>query len=173
MIARKAEVGRSLVRAVRGRRPFADFRPFAGDERAVQYDILRILWSGSCDAYGVMAELAKEPGVRPGPEIVYPTLQMLEAGDFVTGRCVAGKRVYTIGPKGSEYLAGGCEPERAAGSSEAAEDVPPIGRGIRTLRGLRSVLREIVRTRDVERYVEASAIVERARRELHALLSPR
>ncbi len=170
MTAWQAELRRAFAEAAPRRRPVGDRRPLAEPEQAgLEYDILRILWAGPCAGSGIMDELGKEPGARCGPEVVYPTLQMLEDGDFVSGRCVAGKRVYTLAPKGSEFLANGREPERA-GSSEASKDVPPVARGIRTFRGLRSALREIVRTRDPERYAQASAILERARLELLALL---
>jgi DNA-binding PadR family transcriptional regulator len=185
MIAWKAELGRSFARAAaRKGRPFGGRRPLAEAEPAgLEYEILRVLWHDPRHGYGIMEELAKERGSRPSPEAVYPALQMLEEGDFVTGRLAEGKRVYALAPKGSEFLANGREPERARRRDPGADapfaKVHPIARGLRgpggprAPFGLRSALREIARTRDAELYADALAIVERALLELRTLLARR
>jgi DNA-binding PadR family transcriptional regulator len=110
-------------------------------------------------------------GYRPSPGSVYPALQMLEEGDFLTGKDVDGKRVYTITDKGSELLAKHREatPERSA--SVGPGDVPLIARGVQTMVGVKMVLKEIARTRNVEMYTQALTIMERTRRELYSLLT--
>ena len=41
-------------------------------------------------------------GFRPSPGSVYPTLQMLEEGGYVTGEQIEGKKVYTITDAGND-----------------------------------------------------------------------
>jgi DNA-binding PadR family transcriptional regulator len=41
---------------------------------------------------------------RPSPGSVYPTLQMLEEGGYLTSEEVDGKRVYTITESGRQFL---------------------------------------------------------------------
>ena len=41
----------------------------------------------------------------PSPGSIYPTLQMLEEGGFVTGKEVEGKKVYTMTEAGRAFLA--------------------------------------------------------------------
>lgn len=147
----------------RGRPPFAE-----AERGSVKYDILRILWDGPRHGYDLMRTIEEERGYRPSPGSVYPALQMLEEGDFLTGQDVDGKRVYTITDKGSELLAKHRE--------SMPEDAQPRGlqlfaRGVQTIVGLKLVLKEIARTRDAEKYTQALAIVERTRRDLYALLA--
>lgn len=149
-------------------------RPFGEAERgSVKYDILRILWDGPRHGYDIMRTIEDERGYRPSPGSVYPALQMLEEGDFLTGHDVDGKRVYTITDKGSELLAKHREsmPEDAPGPDGPPRGLQLFARGVQTLVGLKLVLKEIARTRDAEKYTQALAIIERARRDLYALLT--
>ena len=155
------------------RRPRGGRRAFGEAERgSVKYDILSILWDGPRHGYDIMLTIEEQRGYRPSPGSIYPALQMLEEGDFLTGKDVDGKRVYTITDKGSEML---------AKYRETAEGEPPTGeetghiamfsRGMQTMMGLKMVLEEIARTRNPELYAKALAIIERARRDLYEVLS--
>jgi DNA-binding PadR family transcriptional regulator len=149
-----------------GRRAFGE-----AERGSVKYDILGILWDGPRHGYDIMLTIEEQRGYRPSPGSVYPALQMLEDGDFVTGREVDGKRVYTITDKGSELLAKHRESATGDPSAEPPGNVPLIARGVQTMVGLKMVLKEIARTRDAELYAQALAIVERARRDLYTLLT--
>jgi DNA-binding PadR family transcriptional regulator len=121
-----------------------------------------------------MRTIEEERGYRPSPGSVYPALQMLEEGDFLTGQDIDGKRVYTITDKGSELLAK--HRESMPEDERPGPGGPPRGlhlfaRGVQTIVGLKLVLKEIARTRDPEKYAQALAIVERARRDLYSLLT--
>jgi hypothetical protein len=92
------------------------------------------------------------------------------------GRPVGGRGPFAEAERaGLEYdiLAKGRDPERKPAWSEPSANVFPIARGLRGPGGLRSVLREIARTRDLGLYADALAIVERAHRDLRALLARR
>jgi DNA-binding PadR family transcriptional regulator len=147
-------------------------RPFGESERgSIKYDILEILWDGPRHGYDLMLTIEEKRGFRPSPGSIYPALQMLEEGDFLTGQDIDGKRVYTITDKGSELLAKHRETVPGDASPDARGTVPLIARGVQTMVGLKMVLKEIARTRDPEMYGKALAIVERARRDLYALLT--
>jgi DNA-binding PadR family transcriptional regulator len=147
-------------------------RAFGESERgSLKYDILSILWDGPRHGYDIMLTIEEKRGFRPSPGSIYPALQMLEEGDFLTGQDIEGKRVYTITDKGSELLAKHRETVDATAPAEQLGNVPLIARGVQTMVGLKMVLKEIARTRDPEMYTKALAIVERARGDLYALLT--
>jgi DNA-binding PadR family transcriptional regulator len=150
-----------------GRRGFGE-----AERGSIKYDILGILWDGPRHGYDIMLTIEEQRGYRPSPGSIYPALQMLEEGDFLTGQDVDGKRVYTITDKGSELLAK--HRETADGGAASEEDtghVALIHRGMHTMMGLKSVLKEIARTRNPKLYAKALTIIEHARRDLYELLS--
>jgi len=183
MVDWHGEFGKSFAKAGKVFRkaggPFGEFhrRAHAGGRRAfgesergsIKYDILSILWDGPRHGYDIMLTIEEKRGFRPSPGSIYPALQMLEEGDFLTGQDIDGKRVYTITDKGSELLAKHREttPDDVPGDARG----PLIARFMQTMLGVKLVLKEIARTRDVEKYTQALAIVERARRDLYALLT--
>jgi DNA-binding PadR family transcriptional regulator len=151
----------------RGRRGFGE-----AERGSVKYDILGILWDGPRHGYDIMLTIEEQRGYRPSPGSVYPALQMLEEGDFLTGQDINGKRVYTITDKGSELLAKFRETsDAAAPSSEETSRIALFSRGMQTMIGLKSVLKEIARTRNSDMYVKALKIIENARRDLYEVLT--
>jgi DNA-binding PadR family transcriptional regulator len=150
----------------RGRRAFGE-----AERGSVKYDILAILWDGPRHGYDLMLTIEEKRGYRPSPGSVYPALQMLEEGDFLTGQDIDGKRVYTITGKGSELLAKHRETTPDDASPDARGRVPLFARGVQTMVGIKMVLKEIARTRDTDMYTQALAIMERTRRDLYSLLT--
>src|SRR5581483_6546810 len=72
----------------------------------MKYEILSVLKDGPRHGYDIMLEIEqRRGGFRPSPGSIYPALQMLEDGDFVTGAEVEGKRVFTLTEKGRTLLA--------------------------------------------------------------------
>lgn len=57
--------------------------------------------------YQLIKELENRYGgfYRPSPGSVYPTLQLLEEGGYLTSEQIEGKRVYTITDSGRQLLA--------------------------------------------------------------------
>jgi DNA-binding PadR family transcriptional regulator len=155
------------------RGPLGSRRGFGEAERgSIKYDILGILWDGPRHGYDIMLTIEEQRGFRPSPGSIYPALQMLEEGDFLTGQDIDGKRVYTITDKGSELLAK--HRETVDGDAPGDDDtgnVALIQRGMQTMMGLKSVLKEIARTRNPKLYAKALTIIERARHDLYELLS--
>jgi DNA-binding PadR family transcriptional regulator len=106
----------SFVTAVVQRQSLGESRSFADPE--LDSVKCEILWDGPRHCYDIMLEIEQQRGYRPKPASVYPTLQLLEDGDFVTTHLVGGKRVYAISDTGSELLAKHLETQSAAGSTK-------------------------------------------------------
>ena len=70
-----------------------------------KFAVLEVLAEGPRHGYEIIRAIAERRGAPPSPGSVYPTLQMLEDGGFVTSAQVDGKRVYTITDSGRELLA--------------------------------------------------------------------
>ena len=118
-----------------------------------------------------MLTIEEKRGFRPSPGSIYPALQMLEEGDFLTGQDIDGKRVYTITDKGSELLAKHREttPERRAAERHRRGFAD---RARRANDGRRQDGAQRDRPNAQRRNVHAGAgDLERARRDLYALLT--
>lgn len=136
----------------------------------MKYEILETLVEGPRHGYDIMMEIEQKRGLRPSPGSIYPALQMLEDADFVRGEEREGKRVYTITDKGRELL---------AQRENAAEDEPYdeeniyaiITEGMRQVHGIKDAVKQIARSGNVELFRKTIPILDRARRELFAILA--
>lgn len=146
---------------------------FGQSERgSVKYDVLAVLAEGPRHGYEIMLAIEQQRGFRPSPGSIYPALQMLDDGDFVSSREVDGKRVYTISDKGRELLQTYRDSPSGAGiDAEPTEGAGLMMRGMRTLHGLKDAVKQIARSGDVALIGQAVGILDRARRELYALLA--
>jgi DNA-binding PadR family transcriptional regulator len=105
------------------RRRHGPFSVFEGrsEHRArrgdVKFIILAALNEKPMHGYDIMRSLEQMGNYRPSPGSVYPTLQMLEDGGFVTSEQVDGKRVYTITNAGKQLLA-----ERGSDADDSDND---------------------------------------------------
>src|SRR5215203_2994243 len=71
----------------------------------IKFHLLEILKATPRHGYEIIGELEKQSGgYRPSPGSVYPTLQMLEEGGYLTSEQVEGKKVYTITEAGLKLL---------------------------------------------------------------------
>jgi DNA-binding PadR family transcriptional regulator len=134
----------------------------------MKYEILAVLADGPRHGYDIMLEIENKTGMRPSPGSIYPALQMLEDGDFVKGEERDGKRTFTITDTGRELLAQR-EPEEAGFDSENIYSV--IGEAMRQVHGIKDAVKQIARTGNVETYKKAIATLDKARRELFAILA--
>jgi DNA-binding PadR family transcriptional regulator len=73
----------------------------------VKFIVLSALAEKPMHGYDIIQSLEQrhEGRYRPSPGSIYPTLQMLEDGGFVTSEQIDGKRVYTITEAGRKLLA--------------------------------------------------------------------
>ena len=159
----------------RGRHPgFVRIGAFVSRERgSVKYEVLAVLWEGPRHGYDIMLAIEERRGYRPSPGSIYPALQMLEDEECVTGKEVDGKRVYTITEKGGAMLEKYRQdrPEGDEGSEDLHKFAASMARGMGALHGLKDALKQIARSGSMELIGRATEIVDRARRELYALLA--
>lgn len=153
----------------RGPRGFG-FGPGWGGPRArrgdMKYLVLEVLADGPRHGYEIIGAIEERRGFRPSPGSIYPTLQMLEDGGFVTGADVEGKRVYTITPTGRDML------QNRAPDAEDDEDGEPdarhrvkqaamkLGAAVMSARGSNDATLDKIRE-----------VLDRARKEIYAVLA--
>lgn len=137
----------------------------------MKYEILECLVQGPRHGYDIMLEIESKTGMRPSPGSIYPALQMLEDGDYIRGQERDGKRTYEITDKGRQFLS-----EREGGEADGEEFNGEniygiIAEAMRQVHGIKDAVKQIARTGNVESYRKAIAALDRARRELFAILA--
>ena len=136
----------------------------------IKYEILECLAQGPRHGYDIMLEIESKTGMRPSPGSIYPALQMLEDGDYIRGQERDGKRTYEITDKGRELLS---QRETPEGEEEFdGENIYGIiAEAMRQVHGIKDAVKQIARTGNMESYRKAVAALDKARRELFAILA--
>ncbi len=137
----------------------------------MKYEILECLVQGPRHGYDIMLEIESKTGMRPSPGSIYPALQMLEDGDYISGQERDGKRTYEITDKGRQLLS---ERETADASGEEFDGENIYGiiaEAMRQVHGIKDAVKQIARTGNLESYRKAVAALDKARRELFAILA--
>ena len=90
----------------------------------VKYIILAALAEKPMHGYDIIQTLEQrhEGWYRPSPGSIYPTLQMLDDGGFVTSEQVDGKKVYTITAAGKKLLAERSDDSDDSGDADSGMD---------------------------------------------------
>jgi DNA-binding PadR family transcriptional regulator len=142
-----------------GRNPW---RARRGD---VKFFILDVLAAGPRHGYDIIAALEEKSGgrYRPSPGSVYPTLQLLEDGGFVTAAELDGKRVFTITDSGRTLL------ESRPPDDQSAPDAAPHPWD--AFARLGAAVRQAAIEGDPATHEKLRAILLKARREVYALLA--
>ena len=158
----------------RGRHsPFGMF--FWGNEHRarrgdVKFIVLGVLAEKPMHGYDIIQSLEQrhEGRYRPSPGSIYPTLQMLEDGGFLTSEQVDGKRVYTITDAGRKLLA-----ERSEDVDDLNDDGPGIGwSGMRgSAFKFIAAVRQGVTHEDPQIREQVRQIVDEARKKIYKLLA--
>jgi DNA-binding PadR family transcriptional regulator len=134
----------------------------------MKYEILEVLAEGPRHGYDIMLEIERRRGLRPSPGSIYPALQMLEDGDYVSSEERDGKRTYAITDKGRELLAKRSEED----GSFAGENLYGIvAEAMRQVHGIKDAAKQIAKTGNPELYRKAIAVLDKARRELFEILA--
>ena len=133
----------------------------------IKFLLLEVLRDGPRHGYEIIGELeARFRGYRPSAGSVYPTLQMLEEGGFVTSQEVDGKKVYTITAAGLKLLddRGEQQYEESPGMRAAYE--------IRvSLRKLANAATDGARGSNSETLERINGVLNRARKEVYSILA--
>jgi len=103
---------------------------------------------------------------RPSPGSVYPTLQMLEEGGFVTSQEIDGKKVYTITEAGLKLLEerGESQFKETPGMKQAFELKESLAKlGIAVIDGIRGS--------DAETAKKIEEVLNKARKDVYSILA--
>ncbi len=130
----------------------------------MKFLVLETLADGPRHGYELIGAIEQRRGFRPSPGSIYPTLQMLEDGGFVTSAEVDGKRVYTISDSGRALLANRAldadDDEGPDAHHRLKESAMKLGAAVMGARGSDEPTLDRIR-----------AILDRARREVYAILA--
>lgn len=133
----------------------------------MKYLLLDILVEGPRHGYEIINNLEGNfKGYRPSPGSVYPTLQMLEEGGYVTSEQVEGKKVYTITEEGRKML-------HERGESRFQE-TPGMKQGFeirQSLGKLASAVIDGARGSDEQTMKRIGEIIDKARKEVYSVLA--
>jgi DNA-binding PadR family transcriptional regulator len=134
----------------------------------MKFVLLEVLKEGSRHGYELISELeSRFRGYRPSPGSVYPTLQMLEEGGFVTSEEIDGKKVYTITEAGLKML-------EERGERRFEETPPGVKQAIELRESLRKLAGAVIdgaRDTDEETLKRINEIVNKARKEVYSILA--
>lgn len=134
----------------------------------MKFLLLEVLKEGPRHGYEIITELeSRFRGYRPSPGSVYPTLQMLEEGGFVTSREVDGKKVYTITDKGLKLL----EDEGEGRFDQGPAKPHPAFEVREALRKLAGAVIDGARGSDEATMSRINEILTRARKEVYSVLA--
>ena len=147
---------------------------WSGGQRArrgdIKYLILDLLAGRPRHGYEIMTELEAAHGYRPSPGSVYPTLQMLEDGAFVTSEQHEGKRIYTITQEGRELLAARTIHE--AGPEDLGDFVREVAKeGKEAIWQLTMAIGQAAKLRDPQIWKRVTSVLDAARKEIYQILA--
>lgn len=133
----------------------------------IKFHLLEILKDTPRHGYEIINELeAKSGGYRPSPGSVYPTLQMLEEGGYLTGEQIEGKKVYTITDEGRKLL-----DERGGMSFKTNPKMARAFEVRKSLMKLGSAAMDGVRDGDEETVRRISEIINKAKKDVYSILA--
>lgn len=133
----------------------------------VKFLMLEVLKEGPRHGYEIISELEQRfRGYRPSPGSVYPTLQMLEEGGFVTGQEIDGKKVYTITEAGLKLLE-----ERGAQPFDEPGEAHPAVELRESLRKLAGAVIDGARGTDEATLKRINEILNKARKDVYSILA--
>lgn len=147
----------------RGFGPGSAGRARRGD---VKFLVIEILIDGPRHGYEIIRTIEERRGFRPSAGSIYPTLQMLEEGGFVSGTDVDGKRVYTVTDAGRELLA-----TRTIAAERDEEPEHDLRRRFKVSAMKLGAAVMGVRGSDDATLERVGAILDRARKEIYAILA--
>jgi DNA-binding PadR family transcriptional regulator len=161
-------LGRHHFKFGRGCAPDALRREFMRMRRGdIKFHLLEMLKDASRHGYEIINELeAKSGGYRPSPGSVYPTLQMLEEGGYLTSEQIEGKKVYTITDEGRKFLE-----ERGGMQFEANPKMTRAVEVRKSLMKLGNAAMDGVRDGDEEVIKRISEIINKARKDVYSVLA--
>jgi DNA-binding PadR family transcriptional regulator len=141
----------------------------------IKFILLGLLSERPQHGYELMKELEARRGGfrRSSPGSVYPTLQMLSEGGYLTSEEVEGKRVYTITESGRQLLsdrAGQSDP-RSDRDSFVESNPSELIELRRSLTDLNDAVTQVARSGNLEQANRVRDLLAQVKREIYKLLA--
>ena len=139
----------------------------------IKFILLELLAERPQNGYELMNELETRRGGfrRPSPGSVYPTLQMLEEGGYLTSEEVEGKRVYTITESGKQFLSDR-KPQSDSRNNTFVESKPSeLIELRRTLTELNDAVTQVARSSNVDLANRVCDLLVQVKRNIYKLLA--
>jgi DNA-binding PadR family transcriptional regulator len=146
-----------------------------GDERRtprgdIKYILLELLAEEPRHGYELIKELEARYGGfwKPSPGSVYPTLQLLEEGGYLTFEQIEGRKVYTITDTGRELL------------SERGDRLPSMDRGNKpqqlielkeAIADVGAAVMQVARSNNADKVTRVRETLNRVKREIYSILA--
>lgn len=165
--SRHEEMGsRGRSRKQRFSRDWGERRTRRGD---IKYILLTLLAEQPQHGYELIKQLEARYGgfYRPSPGSVYPTLQLLEEGGYLTSEQIEGKRVYTITDSGRQLLADR-DPIDLIDREDKSQQLMELKEAIADL-GTAVML--VARSSNLERMSRVREMLNKVKREIYAILA--
>lgn len=141
----------------------------------IKFILLGLLSERPQHGYELIKELeARRGGFRRlSPGSVYPTLQMLEEGGYLTSEEVDGKRVYTITESGRQFLSARNQQSDSSNPHDSFVDSKPseLIELRRTLTQLNDAVTQIARSGNLEQANRVRDLLVQVKREIYKFLA--
>jgi DNA-binding PadR family transcriptional regulator len=140
----------------------------------IKFILLELLAERPQHGYELIKELEARRGGfrRPSPGSVYPTLQMLEEGGYLTSEEVEGKRVYTITERGRQLLSDrNQQSPRNADECFTASKSSELIELRRTLTEVNDAVTQVARSGNLEQANRVRDLLVQVKREIYKLLA--
>jgi DNA-binding PadR family transcriptional regulator len=141
----------------------------------IKFILLGLLSERPQHGYELMKELESRGGGfrRLSPGSVYPTLQMLEEGGYLTSEEVDGKRIYTITESGEQLLSDRKQQADSRNTSDSftASNPSELIELRRTLTQLNDAVTQVARSGNLEQANRVRELLAQVKREIYQLLA--
>jgi DNA-binding PadR family transcriptional regulator len=140
----------------------------------IKFLLLELLAEQSGHGYDLIKRMEARYGGfrRLSPGSVYPTLQLLEDGGYVTSETTEGKRVYTITETGRQFLAERTQQVPPGAPWEAFRNKPQEFNQLRqAAMELAGAVMQVARSGNSDRMNRVKELLERTKREIYAMLA--
>ena len=150
-----------------------------GDERRarrgdIKFILLELLSERPRHGYDLIKDLETRHGGsrRLSPGSVYPTLQMLEDGGYLTSQQESGKRVYTVTESGRSLLAERTPSEHSSVPEDAFAEKPQTLAELRNAATeLAEVVMQVARGGNLDRMNRVRGLLDQVKREIYLMLA--
>ncbi|PSB19665.1 PadR family transcriptional regulator [Phormidesmis priestleyi ULC007] len=140
----------------------------------IKFILLELLSERPRHGYDLIQDLETRQGGfrRLSPGSVYPTLQMLEDGGYLTSQQEGGKRVYTVTESGRSLLAERTPLEHPGAPSEAFAEKPQTFAELRNAATeLADVVMQVARSGNLDRMNRVRELLDQVKREIYLMLA--